>query len=410
MAEAKESKTSYPKSKINILLMESVHQKAVDAFVKQGFNVETIHRLTEDQLVEKIANVHVIGVRSKTKLTRRVLEAANRLLAVGCFCIGTDQTDLQYAAERGIPVFNAPFANTRSVAEMVVAEIVVLARKIGDRIQECHQGVWNKQSKGCYEVRGKTLGIIGYGHVGSQLSILAEALGMRVQYYDILNKLPLGNATAADSMDELLASSDFVSLHVPGTEETKNLIGEREIGLMKPGSYLVNAARGKVVNVDAAAVALRGGHLAGAAFDVYPSEPGSRDQPFESPLIGCPNTVLTPHIGGSTEEAQQNIGIEVSGKLLDFINRGTTLDAVNFPEVTLPPTKTEHRILNVHKNVPGVLRSINNILGDYNVSAQMLRTMNGIGYLIVELNSDVSIEVRNKIRQLETSIKTRILF
>jgi len=410
MADTKEQKTSYPKSKINILLMESVHQKAVDGFVKQGFHVETVHRLNEDQLVEKIANVHVIGVRSKTKLTRRVLEAAKKLLAVGCFCIGTDQTDLQYAAERGIPVFNAPFANTRSVAEMVVAEIVVLARKIGDRIRECHEGVWNKMSKGCYEVRGKSLGIIGYGHVGSQLSILAEALGMRVQYYDILNKLPLGNATPSESMDALLASSDFVSLHVPGTEETKNLIGPREIELMKPGSYLINAARGKVVDNDAAAAALRSGHLAGAAFDVYPQEPGSRDTPFESPLRNCPNTVLTPHIGGSTEEAQETIGIEVSGKLLDFINRGTTLDAVNFPELSLPPTKTEHRILNVHKNVPGVLRSINNILGDYNVSAQMLRTMNGIGYLIVELNSDVSIEVRNKIRSLETSIKTRILF
>lgn len=406
-----EKKYSFPKNKIKVLLLESISQTAIDIFVKEGFQVETVHKLSEDQLVQKIKDVHVIGVRSKTRLTKRVLEAAEKLLAVGCFCIGTDQTDLEVAQIRGVPVFNAPFANTRSVAEMVIAELIVLARKIGDRSAECHNGVWNKSSSNCYEVRGKTLGIIGYGHVGSQLSVMAEAMGMKVMYYDILNKLPLGLARACDSMNQVLKEADFVSLHVPKTPETVNLITATQLNLMKRGSYLVNASRGDVVNVDDLAAALKSGHLGGCAVDVFPYEPASQDEEFKTPLRGCPNTILTPHIGGSTEEAQEKIGVEVSLKLVSFVNTGCTLDAVNFPNVNLPqnPYPT-HRILNVHHNVPGVLRDINNVLCNYNVVSQVLQTEGKIGYLIVEVDREVAKECRENMMALEKSIKTRVLF
>lgn len=404
------STTSFPKNKIKILLLETISRSAIDIFVKEGFQVEAVHKLSEADLKKKIEDVHVVGVRSKTQLTADILSHAKRLLAVGTFCIGTDQTDLDYAASKGIPVFNAPFANTRSVAEMVLAEIIVLARQMGDRNNECHRGFWNKASSGCYEVRGKTLGIVGYGHVGSQLSILAEAMGMRIRYYDILSKLPLGLAQSCDSLQELLKVSDFVSLHVPGNTETNNLIGASEIALMKKGSYLINASRGTVVDVEAAAAALRSNHLAGGAFDVYPYEPASANEAFVSPLQNLPNTILTPHIGGSTEEAQYAIGIEVASKIVDYINSGNSLDSVNFPEIKLPSKKDHHRILNVHQNVPGVLKDVNNILSQYNVAAQMLQTKGNIGYMVADVDKELSNECRQLIAALPHSIKTRILF
>jgi D-3-phosphoglycerate dehydrogenase len=401
---------SYPKNKINILLLEGIDQQAVDGFKDEGFNVETIAKLEEDELCEKIKNVHVIGVRSKTQLNRKVLSHAKKLMAVGCFCIGTDQTDLEFAAEKGIVVFNAPFANTRSVAEVVMSHIVALARGIGDDNKNMHQGIWVKASKNKYEVRGKTLGIVGYGHVGSQLSILAEAFGMKVIYYDILPKLPLGNANPVDSLEELLQKSHFVTLHVPATEQTNNMISEAQLKLMKKGSYLINYARGKVVDVPAAAAALKSGHLRGAAFDVFPEEPHATGQAFVSELRGCPNTILTPHIGGSTEEAQALIGKEVASKLLQYINEGSTIAAVNFPEIMLPVNSSKHRILNIHKNVPGVLRDINNVLCAYNITAQVLNTKGPTGYFMCAVDSEVSLEVKEKLAKLSNSIRTRALF
>ena len=363
--------TSFPKSKINILLMEKISQKAVDYFVDQGFHVETADRYSPEELAEKLPSIHVIGVRSKTKLTKDLLtKYAKKLLCIGCFCIGTDQTDLNCAASLGIPVFNSPFANTRSVAELVISCMIALARKVGDQNKWMHQGLWKKTAVQCYEVRGKTLGIVGYGHVGSQLSVLAEALGLKVIFYDIIPKLPLGNARAASSLDEVLSKSDFISLHVPFTKLTDNMIDEEQILKMKPGSYLCNAARGKCVNIDAVAKYLKNGHLAGAYFDVYPKEPTNDTLS----LCGCPNTILTPHIGGSTQEAQSAIGIDVASKIVKFINEGATIACVNFPQVSLEPNAKVHRILYVHRNVPGVLRKINEILCEFNVSAQVLKT------------------------------------
>lgn len=396
---------------LTALLMESISQSAVDVLVEAGFEVECVHKLSEEQLLEKVRTASVLGVRSKTKVTKAVLDAAEELLAVGCFCIGTDQTDLEEAAVRGVPVFNAPFANTRSVAEMVLAEIIVLARQIGDRNSECHRGVWNKQSKGCYEVRGKTLGIVGYGHVGSQLSVLAESLGLAVVFHDIVTKMPLGNARAAASLDQVLREAHFLSVHVPGTPATENLIGAEELARMRPGSYLINASRGRVVNVDAAADAIRSGHLAGGAFDVFPKEPASRAEEFKSPLVGLPNVVLTPHIGGSTEEAQAAIGAEVARKLVAFARAGSTEGAVNLPEVSLPldDSSSVHRLINVHRNVPGVLRAINEILSVHNVTSQVLRTRGPVGIIVLDLDSAASRKARIEIDELADSICTRII-
>lgn len=406
---ANDEKTSFPKNKIKVLLLESISQSAIDILAKEGFQVESVHKLSDNDLKEKIKEVHIIGVRSKTKLSSSILEEAKKLLAVGCFCIGTDQTDLEFAASKGIPVFNSPYANTRSVAEMVLAELIILARQMGDRSMECHQGKWNKRSDACYEVRGKTLGIVGYGHVGSQLSIISEALGFRVIFYDILPKLPLGLASACNSLDELLSRADFVTLHVPDTNETKNMIGAKQIATMKSGSYLVNASRGTVVDVDATAAALRSGHLAGAAFDVYPYEPASAAERFVTPLQGCPNTFLTPHIGGSTEEAQTAIGVEVATKLVKFINQGNTIDSVNFPQVALPDDPNSHRMLHIHRNIPGVLKNINDILSQYNINGQMLLTRGGVGYLMADVNKEISHECFSKLRELDSTIRTRKL-
>ena len=366
--------------------------------------------LSEAELQSRIGQFHALGVRSKTQLTAGVLRAASRLLCVGCFCIGTDQTDLDAAARQGIAVFNAPFANTRSVAELVIAELIALARQLADRSRECHSGRWNKKSRGCYEVRGKTLCIIGYGHVGSQLSVLAEAMGLKVCFFDIVPKLPLGLAQQRDSMQEAMAGADFVSLHVPATAETEHLIGAQQLAGMKRGSFLINASRGQVVELDSVAAALRSGQLAGAAIDVFEREPAGADESFSCALQGLPNVILTPHIGGSTEEAQVAIGLEVASKMVAFINSGASTGSVNLPELSLPPHPTSHRILNIHLNVPGVLRDVNSVLSDYNVVAQLLMTKQTVGYLIVDVERGVSHEIKDKIAAIRNSIRTRLLY
>jgi D-3-phosphoglycerate dehydrogenase len=405
--------TSFPKEQIKILLLENIHPVASEVFRADGLSVETVSgALKEDELVRRIADVHVLGIRSKTRVTARVLAEGRRLLSVGCFCIGTNQVDLEAANKAGVPVFNAPFSNTRSVAELILAEIVILARQIGDRSREVHAGQWRKVATGCFEVRGKTLGIVGYGHIGSQVGVLAEAMGLRVAFYDVSTKLPMGNNRPVATLGELLAQSDFVTLHVPATPETENMIGPAELAQMKPGSYLLNASRGNVVRIDALAESLRNKHLAGAAIDVYPEEPETNSDGFATPLRGLPNVLLTPHVGGSTEEAQESIGREVSSALTRYINVGSTVGSVNFPQVDLAPVRGAHRILNVHRNVPGVLRDINRIVSDAgaNVERQLLSTDQHIGYLIMDIGKDVSNEVRRGISALDTSIRTRILY
>lgn len=405
--------TSYPKSKIKVLLLENIHASANDVFGPEGYQVERVSgALKLAELKERIQDVHVLGIRSKTLLTREVIEAAPKLLTIGAFCIGTNQIDLDAARLRGIPVFNAPFGNTRSVAEMVLAEIVMLARQLGDRSREMHTKSWQKISARCYEVRGKTLGIIGYGHIGSQVSTLAEAFGMHVVFYDILSKLPLGNAKSCHSLGDLLRQSDFVTLHVPATEHTVEMIAAEQLKEMKPGSYLINASRGTVVEIGALAQALQSGHLAGAAIDVFPEEPENNTQAFATELQGLPNVILTPHIGGATEEAQANIGNEVPTTLVRFVNAGTTAGAVNFPGVDIAAANGTHRILNVHKNVPGVLRDINRIISDLgaNIRAQHLATDAEIGYMILDTDRQLSGEVKTAIEALPASIRTRILY
>jgi D-3-phosphoglycerate dehydrogenase len=405
--------TSFPKSKIRVLLLENVHASAHELVREQGFQLETCPgALSEDELIERIRDVHLLGIRSKTQVTARVLAEARRLLSVGAFCIGTNQVDLKASNQRGVPVFNAPFSNTRSVAELVIAEIIALARRLVDRSREMHEGRWRKVATSCYEVRGKTLGIIGYGHIGTQVGVLAEALGMQVHFYDILPRLPIGNNRPAESMQSVLERSDFVTLHVPETESTKHLIGEKEIAQMKRGAYLLNLSRGTVVELAALAKALKSGHLAGASADVFPEEPESNTDAFKTDLRGLPNVILTPHVGGSTEEAQEAIGKEVMSALIKFVNTGATTGAVNFPQVEPPPQKDRHRILNVHRNVPGVLGKINSIVSDVqaNIEGQILLTDANIGYLLMDLNHEVSEEVRQQMAALPTNIRTRVLY
>jgi D-3-phosphoglycerate dehydrogenase len=407
------ARTSFPKDKIKVLLLENVSPTAHEIFGAEGFQVEALkHALPADELARRVADVHLLGIRSKTQVRAEVLAGARRLLALGCFCIGTNQVDLDAANHRGIPVFNAPFSNTRSVAELMIAEIITLARQLGDRSREVHDGVWRKVSAHCYEIRGKVLGIVGYGHIGRQLGVLAEAMGMRVVFHDIATRLPMGNNVAVASLGELLGAADFVSLHVPETRETRNLIGAAELAQMKRGSYLLNASRGSVVVIDALAAALQSGHLAGAAVDVYPEEPEANVESFRSPLQHLPNVLLTPHVGGSTEEAQAAIGREVGSALTKFVNSGATTGAVNFPTVELPAPRDAHRILNVHRNVPGVLRDVNKIVSDLNanIRGQILATDPNIGYLIMDIDQDVSDDVSRAIGALETSIRTRILY
>ena len=404
---------SYPKEKINVLLLENIHPNAFQLISKDGFTVKTESgAYSEEELLSVIENTHIIGIRSKTNLTEKVLRKAQKLLSIGCFCIGTNQVNIQTAAEMGIPVFNAPYSNTRSVAELVIAEIIFLARKAGDLSQLAHQGKWQKTAKGCHEVRGKTLGIVGYGHIGTQVSVLAETLGMRVIFHDILTKLPLGNAVACSSYDELLQQADFVSFHVPETSDTVNLLSKEKMQLLKEGAYVLNLSRGKVIDIDALKEALSSGHIAGAGVDVFPQEPKTNADAFQSPLMGLKNVILTPHIGGSTEEAQANIGIEVADKLIKYINNGSTSTSVNFPNVELPMMKDHYRILNVHKNLPGFLRDINHIVSEFgaNIISQYLGTREDVGYLIMDINKELGDKVKNAIRNHENSIKTRILY
>jgi D-3-phosphoglycerate dehydrogenase / 2-oxoglutarate reductase len=405
--------TSFPKSEIKILLLESVHPVAVEALRGEGFQVETAKgALPEAELAQRVRDIHVLGIRSKTQVTPAVIAEARRLLAVGAFCIGTNQIALGHANRAGMPVFNAPFSNTRSVAELILAEVVMLSRHLGDRSREVHDGRWRKLAAGSHEVRGRTIGIIGYGHIGSQVGVLAEAFGMRVVFFDIMAKLPMGNNRAMARLEDVLEAADFVTLHVPETPQTRNMIGAAELAHMRPGACLLNASRGTVVHIEALADAIRRGHVGGAAIDVYPDEPESNGEGFASPLRGLPNVILTPHIGGSTEEAQEAIGREVAASLIKYINNGATTGAVNFPQIELPLSKGAHRILNVHRNVPGVLRDISRIVSDHNanIRAQVLSTDPDIGYLVMDLDQDVSQDVKRGIGALDTSIKTRILF
>jgi D-3-phosphoglycerate dehydrogenase len=405
--------TSYPKSKIKVVLLESIHESANQIIRADGLQLETVPGALEDQaLVDKVRDAHLIGIRSKTHLSGEVLEQCKKLLAVGCFCIGTNQVDLKTANRLGIPVFNAPFSNTRSVAELVISEVVALSRHLSDHIREVHDGVWRKSARGSFEVRGKTLGIVGYGRIGRQVGVLAEAMGLRVLFFDTEQQLPMGNNRSVNTLDELLAESDFVTLHVPAAPDTHNMIGAAQLATMKRGSYLLNLSRGTVVDIDALAAALKDGHLAGAAIDVFPSEPRGNGPGFESPLRGLSNVILTPHVGGSTEEAQESIGREVGARLLEFLNAGITAGAVNFPQVNAPPLAGAHRILNVHRNVPGVLSAINSIVSSVkaNVSGQVLATDPNIGYLVMDLDETVSDEVSARVRELDTSIRTRILY
>ncbi|GAA0361654.1 phosphoglycerate dehydrogenase [Bowmanella denitrificans] len=407
------SKVSLPKDKIRILLLEGLHQSALETLKANGYtNIEYLKTsLPEAELIEKIQDVHFIGIRSRTQLTESVIDAAQKLVAIGCFCIGTNQVDLDAAQRRGIPVFNAPFSNTRSVAELVLGEILLLLRGIPQKNAQCHRGGWDKSAVGSFEARGKTLGIIGYGHIGTQLSIMAEHIGMRVQFYDIEDKLVLGNARQIKSLNQLLKTSDVISLHVPETPQTKNMIGPAELDAMKQGAILINASRGTVVDIDALADSIKEKKLSGAAIDVFPVEPKSNDEEFMSPLRGLDNVLLTPHVGGSTQEAQENIGIEVAGKLAKYSDNGSTLSAVNFPEVSLPEHRGRSRLLHVHRNIPGVLTKINQAFAemDINIAAQYLQTNPEIGYVVIDVDSDDADQAFQRLMTIEGTIKTRIL-
>ncbi|HET6397462.1 MAG TPA: phosphoglycerate dehydrogenase, partial [Pseudoxanthomonas sp.] len=385
-------KTSYPKQDIRVLLLEGVSRTALETFRAAGYSQIEFHEksLPEDELKARIAEAHIVGIRSRTYLTAEVLAEAKRLIAVGCFCIGTNQVDLEAAELAGIPVFNAPYSNTRSVAELVVAQAVMLMRGIPQKNAQCHRGGWSKSAAGSHEVRGKTLGIIGYGHIGTQVGVLAEAMGMNVIFHDIETKLSLGNARAAAGLEDLLARADVVTLHVPETPATKNMFGAAQIAAMKPGAHLINASRGTVVDIDALAAALESGHLGGAAVDVFPVEPKGNNDPFVSPLTKFDNVILTPHIGGSTLEAQDNIGVEVAAKLVRYSDNGSTLSAVNFPEVTLPEHEGSTRLLHIHRNVPGVLSQVNEIFSRHavNIDGQFLRTDPKVGYVVIDVAAD----------------------
>lgn len=401
------------KENLKILLVENIHQIAKTRLEEEGFKVDLIsHAPSEEELLTLLKKYDVLGIRSKTELTRKVLENNPHLIAVGAFCIGTNQIQLGAAKNLGLPVFNAPHANTRSVAELVIAEMISLSRQLGDRNMKAHSGDWMKTADGSREVRGKTLGIVGYGHIGSQLSILAESMGMKVVFYDIIKKLPLGNAKAMRTMEELLQVSDFVSLHVPETPQTKNMITKSEIKHMKKDSCLINASRGTVVVIEDLVEALKSKHLAGCAIDVFPVEPASNKEKFVSPLQGLANVILTPHIGGSTEEAQYSIGLEVSESFRKFLKIGSTAGAVNFPNVDLTLVSGVKRIQNVHKNEPGVLGEINGIISKHgaNIQGQFLSTDDKIGYLVIDVETNSADELAQEIQKSSRSIKTRIVF
>ncbi|MBT8145669.1 MAG: phosphoglycerate dehydrogenase [Gammaproteobacteria bacterium] len=406
--------TSFEKSKIKFLLLEGVHQSAVDTLQRNGYsNIEHVRTALPDaKLKQKIADAHFVGIRSRTMLTAEIFKAAKKLQAVGCFCIGTNQVSLDSALARGIPVFNAPYSNTRSVAELVIGQTILLLRGIPRKNALLHRGTWEKAAKGSFETRGKKLGIVGYGNIGSQLSVLAESMGMKVFLYDIMTKLPLGNAAQLASLKELMETCDVVSLHVPETPQTQNMISARELAWMKPGGILINASRGTVVDLDALAEVLESGKLAGAAIDVFPKEPGSNEEPFISPLTRYDNCLLTPHIGGSTMEAQENIGVEVAEKLVTYSDNGSTFTAVNFPEVALPAHPGKHRLLHIHENVPGVLSEINSVFSEsgINISSQYLQTNDKVGYVVMDIDVQYSQMALEKLNSITGTIKCRVLF
>lgn len=408
------SKTSLDKSKIRIVLLEGVHQNAINIFNAAGYdNIESISSaLSGDELKAKIADAHFLGIRSRTQLTKSVFESAEKLVAVGCFCIGTNQVDLNAARERGIVVFNAPHSNTRSVAELVLGQAIMLLRGIPQKNAAAHRGEWLKSAAGSYEMRGKTMGIVGYGSIGTQLSVLAEALGMKVLYHDVVTKLPLGNARQVDSLDELLAQSDVVSMHVPELPSTNLMIQEKQLRTMKKGAIFMNAARGTVVDIDALAKVMAEKHLAGAALDVFPVEPRSNNDEFITPLRGFENVILTPHVGGSTQEAQANIGIEVAQKLVKYSDNGTSVSSVNFPELALPSHPGKHRILHVHQNRPGMLSAINKIFADnnINVSGQFLQTDDAVGYVVIDVDENQSAQALHALKDVDGTMRCRILF
>lgn len=427
-------KTSFPKSKIKVVLLEGVHPAGVASLRGEGFDVTSLSGSPDRaKLLKLVADAHVLGIRSKTDLPADILDAAPRLLAVGCFCIGTNQVDLTHARRKGIPVFNAPFSNTRSVAELTIAEIIALHRRLTEKSAGLHEGRWDKSASGAHEVRGRTLGIVGYGHIGSQVSVIAEALGMRVIYFDIIPKLPLGNAKQVKSLADLLKDADVVTLHIPATPQTKDLIGAAQIKKMKPGSFLINNARGSVVNIAALAQAIRSGHIAGAALDVFPQEPSSKDEIFASEVQGLANVILTPHIGGSTEEAQETIADDVCTKLVKFVNVGTTTGSVNVPEVELPeqaggaintedgdaqpssPARASHRthrILHFHKNVPGVLSTLHTVIAKQggNISAEYLRTHDDLGYVVLDVDPTDTTKIIEKLRAMPETVRVRVLW
>jgi D-3-phosphoglycerate dehydrogenase len=411
---ASSSTTSYPKDKIKILFLENISEAAIRAFRDAGYSdIKKISgALSEDQLIQEIKSVHMIGIRSKTQITERVLQHAEKLQAIGCFCIGTNQVNLTAARKRGVVVFNAPYSNTRSVAELVIGASIILIRKILDKDKAAHEGIWNKDAKGSFELRGKKLGIIGYGNIGSQVSILAEAMGMKVIFYDVLTKLPLGNADARKSLKELVSESDIVTLHIPETSQTKNIINKSLLKQFKKGAILINFARGEVVDLDALSKSLQEGHLSGAAIDVFPWEPEKNGDHFSSPLQNLSNVLLTPHIGGSTEEAQHNIGEDVSSKLLQYLEMGSTYGSHTVPELNLTPVEGTHRILHIHQNVPGVLSEINISLSDHkiNILGQYLKTNDEIGYVVLDVDKKLSKNAADLLRKVKGTIKVRLLY
>lgn len=405
---------SLDKAKIKFLLLEGVHPSAMATLEAAGYtNVEYLKAaLPEDELVEKIKDFHFVGIRSRSQLNRRVFDAAKKLIGVGCFCIGTNQVDLQAATEHGVVVFNAPYSNTRSVAELVMAEAIMLMRGIPEKNAAAHRGTWLKSATDSYEVRGKTLGIIGYGNIGSQISVIAESLGMKVKFFDVVTKLPLGNAEQVPSLKALLGCADVVSLHVPDTPATRNMMGPEELGAMKAGAILINAARGQVVDIEALCALLESKHLSGAAIDVFPTEPKSNSEEFVSPLRQFDNVILTPHIGGSTQEAQENIGLEVAEKLARYSDSGTTISAVNFPQVSLPPHSGTHRLLHVHHNVPGVMTAINRVFSDNNINicGQHLQTTEKVGYVVLDVDAEYSDVALKALKGIEGTMRCRVLF
>jgi len=408
------NKTSYPKDKIKILMLENISDAAIKVFKDAGYaDIKKISgALSEEQLINEIKQVHMVGIRSKTQITEQVLQHAEKLQASGCFCIGTNQVNLQAAREKGIVVFNAPYSNTRSVAELVIGASIILIRKILDKNKAAHEGQWNKDAKGSFEIRGKTLGIIGYGNIGSQVSILAESLGMKVIFYDNVTKLPLGNASSRKTLKEVVSKADVITLHIPETQQTKNLINKTLLKHFKKGSILINFARGEVVDLDALATSLKGGHLSGAAIDVFPIEPEKNGDPFSSPLQHIPNVLLTPHVGGSTEEAQHNIGEDVSAKLLQYLEMGATTGSHTVPEISLSPQEGTHRILHIHTNVPGVLSEINTTLSEnkINVLGQYLKTNDAIGYVVLDIDKKLSKNAVELLRKVKGSLKVRLLY